>query len=63
MLSLSIFAMLKKSKTSSPQKLFDYDYVTLYNINFSTYLTLLYTMTHIQCEAIRSEQFENGPFS
>ena len=45
MLSSSIYAILKKSKTSSPQKLFDYDCVTLYHINFSTYLTLLYTYT------------------
>ena len=30
MLSSSLFAMIKMSKTSSPQKLFDYDCVTLY---------------------------------
>ena len=31
MLSSSLYAMLKLSKTSSPQKLFDNDCVTLYN--------------------------------
>ena len=30
MLSSSLVALLKLSKTSSPQKLFDYDCVTLY---------------------------------
>ena len=33
MLSSSIYAMIKLSKTSSPQKLFVYDCVTLYLIN------------------------------
>ena len=33
MLSSSLDELLKLSKTSSPQKLFDYDCVTLYDLN------------------------------
>ena len=32
MLSSSLDALLKLSKTTSPNKLFDYDYVTLYKV-------------------------------
>ena len=32
MLSSSLDALLKLSKLASPQKLFDYDYITLHNI-------------------------------
>ena len=38
MLSLSLYAMLKLSKTTSPQKLFDHDCITLY-----TFLNLIQT--------------------
>ena len=40
MLSSSLYTMLKPSKTTSPKKLFDYDFVTLY----------------IQCDEIKWEQ-------
>ena len=36
MLHLSLDALLKLSKTPSPQKLFDYDCVTLYNLKTQT---------------------------
>ena len=36
MLASSLHAMLKLSKTSSPQKLFDYDCVTVYGYALAT---------------------------
>ena len=39
MLSVSIYAMIKLSKTPSPQKLFDYDCVTLYHMNLKSLMT------------------------
>ena len=50
MLSSSLYAMIKLSKTSSPQKLFDYDCVTLYSnsvwLILSNYLTIKSSVKH-----------------
>ena len=40
MLSSSLYAMLKLYKTAFPQKLFDYDCITLYMYNFQGYKRL-----------------------
>ena len=40
MLSSSLFTMLKLSKTTSPNKLFDYDCITLYSVPYSLVLEL-----------------------
>ena len=49
MRSSSLYAMLMLSKTSSPQKLFDYDCMTLYNIH-PMYVYILYiTYTLHRC--------------